>query len=273
MKKLISSLGIMTSLFALVVATMSPTVLALESAATEDAADRMKVIAHRGDFKKHGEDTVESQVSAWRKGADCADTDLRITSDHKFIQMHDPTVDRTTDGTGYVHEMTYAEIRELRTTVGNNKIPNLRESLAAAKAAGGCLQVEVMGYFWYVDKVKEMWDLVKEYNMEDRFQAYTTSLNHLRYFEQYTPDLFSIWKATDTNPTVEEARELGVDAIIANNSRLSKGFVDGFHDAGIDVYSSIASSPPSWRRLLDAGCVGVMTNDTVGFLEWYEGQR
>ena len=41
------------------------------------------------------------------------ETDVRMTKDRELVIMHDPTVDRTTDGTGLVHEMTLAQLKAL----------------------------------------------------------------------------------------------------------------------------------------------------------------
>ena len=44
---------------------------------------------------------------------DYIELDLQMTKDGQLIAMHDEKVDRTTDGTGYVKDMTLAEIKEL----------------------------------------------------------------------------------------------------------------------------------------------------------------
>jgi glycerophosphoryl diester phosphodiesterase len=72
---------------------------------------------------------------ALAQGADVLETDLQITRDRELLCIHDPTVDRTTNGTGRVNQMTLAEIKKLRVR-GNNevaypeaKVPTLAELL------------------------------------------------------------------------------------------------------------------------------------------------
>jgi glycerophosphoryl diester phosphodiesterase len=50
-------------------------------------------------------------VDLWR--ADILEMDVHLSSDGKLVVIHDPTVDRTTDGSGRVRDLTWAELREL----------------------------------------------------------------------------------------------------------------------------------------------------------------
>lgn len=70
--------------------------------------------AHRGGGRLAPENTLEAfrqALDVW--GADILEMDVQMTADGKLVVIHDPTVDRTTDGTGAVGEMTLSEIREL----------------------------------------------------------------------------------------------------------------------------------------------------------------
>ena len=44
-------------------------------------------------------------------GVEVIEVDVRETSDGKLVLVHDATIDRTTDGKGYVSQLTYEEIR------------------------------------------------------------------------------------------------------------------------------------------------------------------
>jgi glycerophosphoryl diester phosphodiesterase len=71
------------------------------------------VIAHRGESGHAPENTIESFRRAVAAGADAIEFDLRLTRDGKVVVLHDPTVDRTTDGRGTLGSRTLAEVREL----------------------------------------------------------------------------------------------------------------------------------------------------------------
>jgi len=69
------------------------------------------LIAHRGGAELAPENTLvafRNAVENW--DADLIETDVRLTSDGRVVIMHDPTVDRTTDGTGAVAEMTWNQL-------------------------------------------------------------------------------------------------------------------------------------------------------------------
>jgi glycerophosphoryl diester phosphodiesterase len=86
-------------------------------------------VAHRS---RHdgGFENVIASMHALPPWVDGIETDVRITSDGVPILMHDPTVDRTTDGAGRVSEMAFARIRELDAG-GGERVPSLGEFLEA----------------------------------------------------------------------------------------------------------------------------------------------
>jgi glycerophosphoryl diester phosphodiesterase len=75
---------------------------------------RPLIMAHRGSSDEAPENTLTSFRLALSQGADILETDLRFTRDGEIVLMHDATVDRTTNGSGKVSEMTLTEIKELR---------------------------------------------------------------------------------------------------------------------------------------------------------------
>ncbi|AQQ52336.1 glycerophosphodiester phosphodiesterase [Planococcus lenghuensis] len=70
-------------------------------------------IAHRGASGDTPELTMAAFDRAVEKGADYIEVDLQMTKDGVIVLMHDETVNRTTDGTGLVSELTLAEIKQL----------------------------------------------------------------------------------------------------------------------------------------------------------------
>jgi glycerophosphoryl diester phosphodiesterase len=70
-------------------------------------------IAHQGGEIEAPSDTLYAFKTAKRKGADMIETDVHLTADGRVVVLHDETVDRTTNGTGSVEQMTLAEIKRL----------------------------------------------------------------------------------------------------------------------------------------------------------------
>ena len=73
----------------------------------------MMNIAHRGFSSRYPENTLLSFHKALELGVTNVELDLQLTFDGHLIVMHDLTVDRTTNGSGTVSDLTLNEIREL----------------------------------------------------------------------------------------------------------------------------------------------------------------
>lgn len=104
---------------------------------------KKKVICHRGASLIEPENTLPAFERCGRLRVWGCEMDIRYTSDGYAIIMHDETVDRTTDGTGKVSEMTLAQIKELTIDFGQNiesytglKVPTLKEAVDACRIYG-----------------------------------------------------------------------------------------------------------------------------------------
>lgn len=74
---------------------------------------RPLVFAHQGGEAIRPSNTMLAFDHAVELGADVLDADMHITSDGVLVLMHDETVDRTTNGQGYIRDMTLAELQQL----------------------------------------------------------------------------------------------------------------------------------------------------------------
>lgn len=75
--------------------------------------DRPLVIAHQGGDGVWPGDTMFAFEKAVEIGADVLEMDAHITKDSRIVLMHDEEVDRTTDGTGLIENMTLDELKKL----------------------------------------------------------------------------------------------------------------------------------------------------------------
>ncbi|MGQ0649406.1 MAG: glycerophosphodiester phosphodiesterase family protein [Gemmatimonadaceae bacterium] len=71
------------------------------------------VLGHRGNRAHSPENTLFSMREAVALGVHGLEFDVRLSRDGELIVMHDPRVDRTTDGTGAIAELTWEQIRHL----------------------------------------------------------------------------------------------------------------------------------------------------------------
>ena len=73
----------------------------------------MKVMAHRGYSGAYPENTMLSFRKAAEVGTDGIELDVHMTKDGALVVMHDHKVDRTTDGHGFLHDLTLSEVKSL----------------------------------------------------------------------------------------------------------------------------------------------------------------
>lgn len=92
-----------------------------------------QVVAHRGASHDFPEQTRAAYTEALRQGADALECDVRLTKDGELVLIHDKTVDRTSNGTGRVGDMTLAELQAL--DYGGHGILTLDEFIQLAQDA------------------------------------------------------------------------------------------------------------------------------------------
>ena len=99
----------------------------------------MLAIAHRGASGYAPENTFAAFRKAVAMGAAFIETDLQLSRDARFVAIHDPTVNRTTNGQGSVSEMTLADLRRLDagswfgSEFAGERIPTLEEIFEFSK--------------------------------------------------------------------------------------------------------------------------------------------
>jgi len=147
--------------------------------------ENIQIVAHRGFSGIYPENTLIAFKKAIELGVYFLEIDIRQTSDGEPVVMHDEKIDRTTDGTGYVRELTFSQLRKFDAGkwkgFSGEKIPHLEEVLELANDATGILieikecDVEKLGKFlnkrknrkfyvgsFHVEYVKKIREIIPE---------------------------------------------------------------------------------------------------------------
>jgi len=109
------------------------------------AAKVKEVIGHMGSCADRPGNTLVSIRRAIEAGAHVAEVDVRTTKDGVLVCMHDPDVDRTTDGKGKVADLTLADVqrldagRKFDAKFAGERVPTLRDVLALGKGKIGIM--------------------------------------------------------------------------------------------------------------------------------------
>ncbi|RIV82562.1 glycerophosphodiester phosphodiesterase [Aurantiacibacter xanthus] len=99
------------------------------------------VVAHRGCWRETSENSLDAIEACIAAGVDMVELDVRATRDGQLVLLHDATLDRTTDGSGPLDQMDWAEVRKLHlrkgqgrgTPLTDRRVPTLEQALATAR--------------------------------------------------------------------------------------------------------------------------------------------
>jgi hypothetical protein len=145
----------------------------------ERVAERRKgvdLICHRGASELAHENTLEAFRATFELGGDGNEFDIRLTKDNVLVVFHDDMLDRLLEGYGDVHDVTWAELQQLRFRnpgrFGDHcRIPTLIEVLELHRAHAGLMHLDIKRTG--LDKLiadlltrMDMWDHVAYCNME-----------------------------------------------------------------------------------------------------------
>lgn len=143
-----------------------------------DGAPRTLVIAHQGGDGVWPGDTMFAFENAVRIGSDVLEMDAHITKDGQIVLMHDEEVDRTTDGTGLIEELTLEELKQLDAaydwTIDDGQtfpyrgqgiqVPTLNEAFEKFPQTRFVIEIKLTQN--PIDQ--PLCDLIRKYNMQDK---------------------------------------------------------------------------------------------------------
>ena len=139
------------------------------------------------------EEPPENTLAAFQKAvdldADGVELDIQLTKDDQIVVIHDETIDRTSDGKGWVKDYTLEELRAFnynrtKPEYKHADIPTMREVFELLKPTGLFINIEIKTGVVFYEKIEEkILALTKEMGMEDRvcyssFNHYTVTRIH-----------------------------------------------------------------------------------------------
>ena len=173
------------------------------------------MLAHRGIPALAPENTLESAILAYEKGADHIENDIYLTKDGHIVILHDGTLDRTTNGTGYIENYTLAELKQLLANeqfpveYPDARIPTLREFFEEFKGKEVEHIVEIKsGNPAIVDKLIE---LMNEMGVENQVSVISFNASQLQLLAEKMPGMSigyltsGIANETIVNPSLRSA--------------------------------------------------------------------
>jgi glycerophosphoryl diester phosphodiesterase len=151
------------------------------------------VTAHRGASGLAPENTLASLRKAMEIGADFAEIDVHLSKDEEFVLLHDDTLNRTTNGKGFVGDYPVSVLKKLDAGswfspfYKNESIPTLSEVIHTVQGRMK-LNIEMKDDSMKTSTMKKFIKLVYDFNFSD--QCIITSFNqktieHIHSFAPY----------------------------------------------------------------------------------------
>jgi glycerophosphoryl diester phosphodiesterase len=239
-------------------------------------------LAHRGGAlhpdNRGRENTLEAFATAVGLGFRYVETDVHATRDGVVVAFHDATLERVTDGSGAIAELTWEQVSRVR-IAGRYAVPRLDECLTAFPDTRFNIDVKAP------EAVRPLWQLIQERGVADRVCVGSFSMQRLRAFRRlsggrvataagpaevaalrFRPgrvspgrDIGQVLQVPET--IVWPVRHTGSYGAGRTVTRLvTPALVSRAHARGMQVHVWTVDDRDTMRRLLDLGVDGLVSD-------------
>jgi len=225
--------------------------------------NKVLCIAHRGAFAYAPENTMKAFELAVEMKADMIEFDIRMTKDGHIVVIHDETIDRTSDGSGYVRDMALDQLKQFDFGEGE-KIPTLEEVLQLAEKHKIMLNIELKEY----KIAKKTVELIDKYGMSDKVIVSSFLHPELLDIKNYNPNIQTalLFSARPIN-VVRLAKEARAEWIHPEYHFIDEVMVKQAHAGGIGVNAWTVDDEEDMEKMIEFGVDGVITDVPDVFIE------
>ena len=245
------------------------------------------VIAHQGGEWLRPSNTLVAFDHAVELGVDVLEMDIHQTQDGAIVLMHDATVDRTTDGSGAIKEMSLDEIRALDAGYywtdddgatypyrGQGiQVPTLEEIFQSYPDMRMNIEIKQET----PSMVRPFCNLIHDYNMQDKILVATFHQATMNEFRDVCPDVIT----SMVEPEIQLFFGLNVAylgalfqapgaafqvpltsslPIIGEVDVVTERFVRVAHSHNIQVHAWTINETAEMERLIELGVDGIITD-------------
>jgi glycerophosphoryl diester phosphodiesterase len=187
---------------------------------------------HRGNPAEAPENTLASFRSALDAGCDLVECDLHMSADGELVVIHDETVDRTTDGSGLVRDLSLAELRSLDAGEGE-RLPLLDELLELVRDRAGFVIELKLGPKPYPDFDALLLERLRRFEMVEQTAVISFHHRWIAALKKLEPRLQAgVLEVTPEGDPVRLLRATGADVYSPHFSAAGPELVARVHEAG-----------------------------------------
>lgn len=253
------------------------------------------VFAHRGQGPtRSGNPYPENSLSAFRaaiaQGSDGIEMDAEITEDGRLVLMHDDTLNRTTECTGCVSQLSFEAIRRCRLLDGSgaptSEVPPTMEEVFALSPSDVLVNVELKVFggacltpgHGPIELAQAMVATLRRLGVEQRTVVQSFDAEALTAVKAEAPDIYTAYLVSGLRPAdIAKASEIAADALQPGGPfpflSLNPTLLRGATDAGLQLIPWTVNDAASINTLLDGGVNGIITDDPVLAKQIVAGRR
>lgn len=251
--------------------------VALVVAVTAEAGSVVQIAAHRGGALLWPENSVRAFRNALVLGADLLEIDVHLTSDGEVVVIHDPTLERTSTGTGAVGAARLADLSHVRLrardgAVTEELVPTLAQVLDLVRPTQAALLLEIK-----VDPARRPYPgieektlaLVKAQGLRERTVVMAFEPDTLRRVRALDGSIRTTMLVSRSRvererapaPTIVRwAAEVGATSLGVDHRVVDAPLVAAARQAGLRLATWTVNTEPDIRRVLDLG-VDIVISD------------
>ena len=247
--------------------------------------ERPLVIAHQGGDGVWPGDTMFAYENAVKIGADVLEMDAHITKDGKIVLMHDEKVDRTTDGTGLIEDLTLDQLKQLDAAYkwsddgGNTfpyrgqgiQVPTLEELFQKFPQTRYVIEIKLTEN--PIDK--PLCDLIRKHNMQDKVVVASFHDQAMQNFRATCPEVATSASRGEVTkfvllgkvllsglvaPQYESIQPPYDPAESKNISIMTERFIREAHAKNLAVEPWTVDDPELMKQYIEWGVDGIMTD-------------
>lgn len=221
---------------------------------------KTKIIAHRGASGHAPENTMAAFQLAMDHQVDGIELDVMLSKDGHPVVIHDSTVDRTTNGTGRVNEMTLKELQALDAGNGE-RIPTLAEVL---ETFGGqyLINIDLKNFVSPFDRLPIIVaEMLNQKGFSKSVMISTFNPFNLRRFRRHCPEVKMGLLTVKNQAKLFFWQLFPHDALHPHFRDVDQGLVEAVHASQREVNVWGVDDPDEIRRLARLCVDSIITND------------
>ena len=227
----------------------------------------MDIIGHRGAREEAPENTYQGFIYTKTQGIKHVELDVRLSSDHELVIIHDDTVDRTTNGTGKVESLSFAELSELNATPTSHawtepsSIPNLKQLFEEQLFETYQLEVKYDRPERLDILMEKLAALIFQFDMQNRVTITSSDLYLLSTAYRVEPSIARGYVAEFAqNTAIENTLKYECSFLCINWKICSPEIIQESHQIGLHVSTWTVNDLETGSKLTDWGVDSIITD-------------